>query len=258
VVRRTLMTAELDMLAPEHVNWTDYVIYRVRVGSRAYGLDEAESDEDSLRGVYLPPAELQWSLYKPMEQIELQRPGPNGQIQSDEVYWEIEKFLRLGLAANPAVLEALFTPVVLSASDVGRELRTIREAFLSRMILNTFTGYAMSQFRKLIRARERGEEPRSRHTMQLIRLMLSGITAMRTGDLDVVVRDHHTELLAIRSGRMSFDETYAWAMALQRQFEGAVQTTPLPDLPDYETVNSFLVRSRALAVAQLVPVVSGE
>src|ERR1700712_5404375 len=33
------------------------VIYRCVVGSRAYGLDDAESDTDR-RGVYLPPAEL--------------------------------------------------------------------------------------------------------------------------------------------------------------------------------------------------------
>jgi hypothetical protein len=34
-----------------------YVIYRCVVGSRAYGLDQADSDVDR-RGVYLPPAEI--------------------------------------------------------------------------------------------------------------------------------------------------------------------------------------------------------
>lgn len=255
VVRRTLMTAELDMLAPEQITWTDFIFYRVQVGARAYGLEDTEFDEDSLRGVYLPPAELHWSLYKPIEQIEQQRPGSP---PIEEIYWEVEKFVRLGLAANPGVLEALWTPVVIATNDLGRELRAIREAFLSRQILSTFTGYAMSQFRKMTRARERGEEPRSRHAMQLIRLMLSGISAARTGELDVTARDHHTELLAIRSGRMSFDETFAWAVALQRQFEAAMYTTPLPDLPDYETVNSFLMRARALAVAVPTPVIAGE
>jgi uncharacterized protein len=253
VVRRTLMTAELDMLAPEHVTWTDYVFYRVRVGTRAYGLDDADAEEDAIRGVYLPPAELHWSLYKPLEQIELQKPNPANGTPIEEVYWEVEKFTRLALAANPAVLEALYTPAIVATSDLGRDLRTIREAFLSKQIITTFTGYAMSQFRKMTRARDRGEEPRARHAMQLIRLLLSGISAARTGELDVTAQDHHTELLAIRSGRMSFDETFAWAVALQRQFEAAMHTTLLPDLPDYETVNTFLVRTRAQGVAIAPP-----
>lgn len=243
VVRRTLMTAELDMLAPEHVTWTDYVFYRVRVGARAYGIDDPDAEEDAMRGVYLPPAELHWSLYKPQEQIEVQRPAPGG-MQIEEVYWEVEKFVRLGLAANPAVLEALYSPAVVATSDLGRDLRAMRDAFLSRQIITTFTGYAMSQFRKMVRARERGEEPRTRHAMQLIRLMLSGISALRTGEMDVTARDHHTELLAIRAGRMSFDETYAWAVALQRQFEAGMLTSVLPDLPNYEAVNAFLIRAR--------------
>src|SRR4051812_35206236 len=38
----------------------DFIIYRCIVGSRAYGLDTDASDTD-LRGIYLAPAELQWS-----------------------------------------------------------------------------------------------------------------------------------------------------------------------------------------------------
>lgn len=251
VVRRTLMTAELDMLAPEHVNWLEFAILRVRVGARAYGLDEGEADEEQVRSVYLPPAELHWSLYQLPEQVESVLPGA---LPNEEVCWELEKYLRLGLAANPAVLETLWSPAVILATDLGRDLRAIREAFLSKLILGTFTGYAMSQFRKMGRARERGEDPRARHAMQLIRLLLSGLGAARSGELDVLARDHQTELLAIRSGRMSFDEAYAWAVALQRQFEATMHTTALPDLPDYETANRFLMRARAAAVQVLAPV----
>jgi hypothetical protein len=50
-----------------------HVIYRCVVGSRAYGLDDEESDTDR-RGIYLPPADRQWSLYGVPEQLE--NPGP--------------------------------------------------------------------------------------------------------------------------------------------------------------------------------------
>ena len=45
------------------------VIYRCVVGSRAYGLDNDESDTDR-RGIYLAPADLQWSLFGAPEQFE--------------------------------------------------------------------------------------------------------------------------------------------------------------------------------------------
>jgi len=38
-----------------------YIIYRCQVGSKAFGLSGEDSDDD-LRGIYLPPARLHWSL----------------------------------------------------------------------------------------------------------------------------------------------------------------------------------------------------
>ncbi|RPI58505.1 MAG: hypothetical protein EHM48_10080 [Planctomycetaceae bacterium] len=76
----------------------EYVIYRCIVGSRAYGLDHAGSDTDR-RGVYLPPADMQWSLFGVPEQLENQ--------ETDECYWELAKFLTLALTDE--------TPVLLSA-----------------------------------------------------------------------------------------------------------------------------------------------
>src|SRR5690606_28318483 len=70
-VRRQAARDDLaDALDPmvEH-DLYDCVVLRVVVGSRAYGLDEPGSDTD-LRGVYLPPAELHWSLAGVPEQLE--------------------------------------------------------------------------------------------------------------------------------------------------------------------------------------------
>ena len=57
-----------------------WVVYRCAVGSRAFGLETEGSDED-IRGVYLPPADRTWSLWKPPEQWESSGEG------RDEVYW---------------------------------------------------------------------------------------------------------------------------------------------------------------------------
>ncbi len=80
-----------------------HVIYRRVVGSRAYGLSGEESDVDR-RGIYLPPAEMHWSLYGVPDQLE--------NAETDECYWELGKFLKLALKAHPNVLEVLHSPIV--------------------------------------------------------------------------------------------------------------------------------------------------
>jgi hypothetical protein len=45
-----------------------YVIYRCQVGSKAFGLAADDSDDD-LRGIFLPPARLHWSLRRLPEQL---------------------------------------------------------------------------------------------------------------------------------------------------------------------------------------------
>ena len=104
----------------------DRVIYRCVIGSRAYGLEDEASDTDR-RGIYLPAADLHWSLFGVPEQLE------NDETQ--EVYWELQKFIVLALKANPNVLECLYSPIVESATPLGEELLAMRSAFLSNAYL---------------------------------------------------------------------------------------------------------------------------
>ena len=119
-----------------------WVIYRCVTGSRAYGLDEEDSDPD-VRGVFVAPPDLLWSLQGAPDYLE--------QGAMDEAYWEIRKFCVLALKANPNVLECLYTPIVLASTPLGEELLTLRDAFLSRLVHQTYNGYVLSQFKKLER-----------------------------------------------------------------------------------------------------------
>jgi len=126
--------------APMGTDLYRHVIYRCVVGSRAYGLDDEQSDTDR-RGFYLPPADLHWSLKGVPEQLE----NP----ETDEVYWEAQKFVAMALKANPNVLECLYTPIVEEASPLAKELLDMRSKFLSQMVYQTYNGYVTSQFKKL-------------------------------------------------------------------------------------------------------------
>jgi uncharacterized protein len=216
-----------------------HVIYRCVVGSRAYGLDTADSDYDR-RGVYLPPAELHWSLYGVPEQLE--------NLATEEVYWELQKFLVLALKANPNVLECLYSPVVEHASPIAQEMIGLRERFLSKRVYQTYSGYVASQFKKLEGDLRNKGQVKWKHVMHLIRLLLAGITILREAHVPVRVVEHRDELLAIRDGRMKWDEVEAWRLALHKQFDAAYEATPLPDRPDYGRVNELLVKARREAV----------
>jgi len=156
-----------------------FVPYRCVVGSTAYGLTQEGSDLDR-RGFYLPPADLSWSLAGVPEQLE---------TENEEVYWEVEKFIRLALKANPNVLECLYSPLVETCSPLASELLAQRNIFLSRYVHRTYNAYVLSQFKKL----------------------------------------------------------ECWRLALHRELDEALESTELPEHPDYKSANDFLVRARRLA-----------
>lgn len=212
-----------------------FVIYRCVVGSRAFGLDEPGSDTDR-RGIYLPPADLHWSLYGVPEQLESH--------ETQECYWEIGKFLTLALKANPNILECLYTPSVEMATPVAEELRAMRPAFLSKLVYQTYNGYVLSQFKKMGQDLRNRGEVRWKHAMHLIRLLLSGIGLLREGELAVDVGHHRARLLAIRRGEMAWDDVSAWRLALHKELDTAYAATSLPEQPDYERANAFLVKAR--------------
>jgi uncharacterized protein len=212
-----------------------FVIYRVVVGSRAYGLDEDGSDTDR-RGIYLPPAEAHWSLYGVPEQIEHK--------ESEECYWELEKFLVLALKANPNVLECLYTPIIESCTPLAAELLEAKQAFLSRLVYQTYSAYVLSQFKKLEHHLMSRGTIRWKHAMHLVRLLLSGITVLREGFVPVRVQEHRERLLSIRRGEVSWSEVDAWRAELHRAFELEFERTALPEWPDYDAANAFLIRAR--------------
>jgi uncharacterized protein len=225
-------------------NLYDRVIYRCVIGSRAYGLEDEGSDID-YRGVFLPPAELHWSLYGVPPQLECH--------ETQEHYWELQRFLVLALKANPNVLESLYTPLVEKKTPLAEELLAMREAFLSRLVYQTYNGYVMSQFKKMQADMRNHGQVKWKHVMHLIRLLISGIAVLRDGFVPVKVEEHREELLAIKRGQTPWEETERWRLALHAEFDRALTETKLPERPDYERANALLVKARRLAVSEELP-----
>ncbi len=225
----------VDVHGMDFEDWKPFIIYRCVVGSQAFGLSDEESDVDR-RGIYLPSAELHWSLYGVPEQIE------NNDTQ--ETYWELQKFIVMALKANPNILECLYTPLVEFASPLAQKLLEKRRIFLSKLIYQTYNGYVMSQFKKLEQDLRAHGEIKWKHAMHLMRLLLSGIAALREGELRVCLDEHRDALLQIKRGEIPWKDVNAWRLNLHKDFDTAFGSTSLPERPNYETANHFLIKAR--------------
>jgi predicted nucleotidyltransferase len=212
-----------------------YVVYRCIIGSQAYGLNREGSDVDR-RGIYIPPAELEWSIYGVPEQLE--------RHESEECYWELKKFLTLALKANPNILECLFTPMIEQSSEIADALLGKRHIFLSKLVYQTYNGYVMSQFKKLEQDLRATGDLKWKHAMHLIRLLLQGISVLMEAHVPVRVSEHREALLAVRDGVQKWSEVNSWRLSLHKEFESAFQSTRLPESPDYTEANRLLVWAR--------------
>jgi uncharacterized protein len=117
------------------------LIFETVHGSTAYGLAGPESDVD-LKGIVVGPRSWYLGMRVAPEQVEL---------SADHVRFEIRKFFRLAVDANPTVLEVLFTNPEhhVSVTDSGRLLLERRDLFLSARIGDRCGGYALSQLKRI-------------------------------------------------------------------------------------------------------------
>ena len=80
--------------------------------------------------------------------------------------------------------------------------------------------------------------------MHLVRLLLTGAATLREGRVPVRVEAHKSRLLAVKRGDIPWPEVNAWRLELHRDFDRALTETKLPERPDYEAINGFLVKAR--------------
>lgn len=213
----------------------DHTVLSVVVGSRAYGLATEASDVDR-RGVFVAPTPLFWGFGKPPSHVD----GPDAERFS----WELERFLGLALEANPTVLECLWSPLVEQVTERGEELLALRGAFLSRHVHRTFLRYAESQFRKLTGDLRTRGEPRWKHVMHLLRLLISGRHLLEHGEPLVDVAGERERLLAVRRGEVPWARIDAWRESLTRDMDAALTRSALPGEPDRTRVEEYLVSVR--------------
>lgn len=121
-------------------------IFLTKHGSHAYGTSTPTSDED-FKGVAIPPANYFHGYLERFEQAEFHHQTDG----MDLVIYDIRKFFKLAADCNPSIIEVLFT----DPSDhhvvtgLGQCLLDNKELFISKKAKHTFSGYAVSQLKKI-------------------------------------------------------------------------------------------------------------
>jgi hypothetical protein len=80
----------------------------------------------------------------------------------------------------------------------------------------------------------------TKHAMHLVRLMRQGVEIL-SGQGVNVKRPDRDDLLAIRNGKLTYDELIALAEDYDRQLDDLYEKSDLPHAPDVEQINRLLV-----------------
>lgn len=210
------------------------------VGSVAYGLAGPGSDVDRI-GVFAAPTVAFHGLHPPQESMVTTDP--------DVTLHEAAKYCRLALSGNPTATELMWLPQECyeTRTEFGERLIAIRSAFLSAPRVGAaYLGYATQQFRKLT-ARDSsvsGRRRSAKHARHLARLLHQGRVLYTTGVLEIRLADPEWfRAFGERVAGGALDEAEALVAAAERDFDRV--RSPLPERPDSETVERWLLDVRA-------------
>lgn len=210
------------------------------VGSVAYGLAGPDSDVDRI-GVFAAPTVAFHGLHPPRESVVTTDP--------DLTLHECAKYARLALSGNPTATELMWLPEECyeTRTEFGDRLIGIRAAFLSApRVRDAYLGYASQQFRKLTTRDSSisGRRRSAKHARHLARLLHQGRVLYATGVLEIRLADPEWfRAFGERVAGGALAEAEELVAAAERDF--ARIRTPLPERPDEETVERWLLDVRA-------------
>lgn len=118
-------------------------LFLTRSGSHSYGTNIETSDLD-VKGIAHAPRSYYMGFVNRFEQAEFREPA-------DAVIYEIQKFFKLAADCNPNIIEVLWTDESdhLFVDPLMERIFDHREAFLSKKAKHSFSGYAISQLKRM-------------------------------------------------------------------------------------------------------------
>jgi predicted nucleotidyltransferase len=160
-------------------------------GAHLYGFPSPDSDYD-LRGAHLLPAAAFAGLDPVVETLTQSHVRDGAEV--DLVTHEARKFFRLLLRNNGYVLEQLYSPLVVHTTPTHEELKAIARGCVTRACARHYLGFAANQWAEL----EKERPPRVKPLLYVLRVLLTGIHMMRTGEVNASLPECNEALGAER------------------------------------------------------------
>jgi len=210
------------------------------------------TDDVDTMGVCIAPLDCYFGLEK-FEQVEIK---PTQDDNTDQVIYDLRKFVRLLTNSNPNVLSFLWNKhdMYTKITGLGAVLLANRNLFATKAAYKAFAGYASAQLRKMDKGAPQGYMGSKRkriveeygydtkNASHCIRLLKMCIEFMATGEFNVWRAHDRDELLGIKQGKWTLEEIRAYAEDLFSQAKIARDNSTLPDVVDRDAVNDLLVR----------------
>lgn len=243
-------------------------ILRATVGSTVHGLHHGDQDDRDEMAIFVEPPEYRLGLklaraqgrkLHPLEHW-VERTQPEG-VRSgpgdlDLVAYNLRKYMRLALKGHPTVLLMLFVPPALTLveTELGRELRQLSGAIVSKRAGRGCLGYLEGQKQRLVGTRGQRNVNRpelveahgfdTKYAMHAVRLGYQGIDLLATGRVTLPMPEPtRSRVMSIRLGEHSFEEVLGEIDDVQSKLAAALERSSLPEQPDREVVDRFLVRA---------------
>lgn len=232
-------------------------ILRVEVGSGVHGIAVEGTDDRDEMGICLEPPEYVIGLKHFEQWVHRTQPegARSGHGDLDLTIYSARKWCSLALKGNPTVLLPLFVPSkhIIIESVEGYQLRDLAWAFASKRAGNAFLGYMQQQRQRL--TGERGQKNVKRPELvdaygydtkymgHILRLGYQGIEYMTTGRLTLPMEESaRTFIKQVRTGDIGYNEAMTRAGELESELKEAFDMSPLPDEPEYDVVNRWLIK----------------
>ncbi len=218
----------------------EYQLLKVLCGSRAYGLEDSDSDWDYHIVFATPTREL--LSVTPNTKATLWSEG-----ETDTTGWEVGHFLKLALNCNPTVLETFVAPTH-ESSYWGEELRRLFPFVLSkRRVYEAFMGYARNQRKKMfeLEGSTQAYDRELKFSVAYTRGLIQGTELLKKGYYDVKLGTVDRDFLSlIKQGQVSKGEIIDQAVRLEKDLVAAYLTSTLKEEPDITQVNKVLLALR--------------
>lgn len=233
-------------------------ILLVEVGSTAHGTGlPGGEDHDEMGVVVELPSDVVGLDERGFRSV-MQRTQPEGSRSgpgdTDRTLYSLRRFLRHAASGNPSILMAMWAPV-LHATDEGRELQGLGEAFVGRHVVARYRGYMQSQAQRLLGTRGGGHGIRggggrpeliaahgydTKYAMHCARLGFQCEELLTTGRLALPIEGEPAEWLrSVRRGDVAFDEWWRRVLELDAHLARLAEDEAVPAGPDRARIEAW-------------------